>query len=29
MPVADKSPLCNPAASRETTRHIFARLMQG
>ncbi len=29
MPVADRPPVRNPAASRERTRHIFARLMQG
>ena len=29
MPVAANPPLRNSAASRERTRHIFARLMQG
>ena len=29
MPDAAKPPVRNPAASRERTRHVFARLMQG
>jgi hypothetical protein len=29
MPAAAKSPIRNPAASRERTRHVFARLMEG
>jgi hypothetical protein len=29
MPIVDQPPVRNPAASRERTRHIFARLMQG
>ena len=29
MPVAAKSPVRNPAARRQRTRHVFARLMEG
>ena len=29
MPIAEQPPVRNPAASRERTRHVFARLMDG